>query len=210
MKAFIWKCVLTCLGILFAIHFICIVTNDKDEFCAKYTDIEIINHVPKQYIEWRGTNSYTGKVETIKAEYCKNCGDHLRNVEYDIEDLKSGTITYGRLLPIVIYTLLWGFFLFVIPIVDANTDSLNREEKVTVVKHLMIFLGYNKDKLDAAINDFNSYDVKRCRNMFSYDLSYSLVETFKRIKKEYNTIVPVNKDINIKEDYYKLIGNNKI
>ena len=93
MKAFIWKCALVCLGILFAIHFTCIITNDKDEFCAKYTDIEIVNHIPKQYIEWRGTNSYNGKVETIKAEYCKKCGDHLRNVDYDIEDLKSGTIT---------------------------------------------------------------------------------------------------------------------
>ena len=66
----------------------------------------------------------------------------------------------------------------------------------------------NQDKLDAAINDFNSYDLKRCRNIYSYDLSYSLFETFGRIKKEYNNTVPVNKDINIKEDYYKLIGKN--
>lgn len=206
MKAFIWKCVLICLGILFAIHFICIVTNDTNEFFTEYTDIEIIKNVPKQYVEWKGTNVSNGKVETFTAEYCKNCGTHLGNVEYEIKDLKSGKITLGRPFPIIAYTLLWMFFLFVIPILSANTDSLNREEKVTVAKHLMIFLGYNKDKLDTAINDFNSYDVKRCRNLFGYDLSYSLFETFKRIKTEYNNIVPVNKDINIKEDYYKLIN----
>jgi hypothetical protein len=210
MKAFIWKCVLICLGILFAIHFICIVTNDTNEFFTEYTDIEIIKDVPKQYVEWKGTNVSNGKVETFTAEYCKKCGNHLGNVEYEIKDLKSGKITLGRLFPIIAYTLLWMFFLFIIPIVDANTDSLEREEKITVVKHLMIFLGYNKDKLDDAIKEFNSYDLKRCRNIYGYDLSYSLFETFKRIKTEYNTIVTVNKDINIKEDYYKLIGNNKI
>ena len=122
------------------------------------------------------------------TEYCKKCGTHLDNVEYEIKDLKSGKITLGRPFPIIAYTLLWGFFLFVIPILSANTDSLNREEKVTVAKHLMIFLGYNKDKLDAAINDFNSYDLKRCRNIFGYDLSYSLFETFIRIKTEYNKL----------------------
>lgn len=206
MKAFIWKCVLVCLGILFAIHFTCIVTNDKNEFFTEYTDIEIIKNIPKQYVEWKGTNVSNGEVETFTAEYCKNCGTHLRNVEYEIKDLKSGKITLGRPFSIIAYTLLWGFFLFVIPILSANTDSLNREEKVTVVKHLMIFLGYNKDKLDIAINNFNSYDLKRCRNIYGYDLSYSLFETFKRIKTEYNNIVPVNKDINIKEDYYKLIN----
>lgn len=206
MKAFIWKCIIICLGILFAIHFICIVTNNKNEFFTEYTDVEIINNMPKQYIEWNGTNISNGNVETFTAEYCKNCGDHLCNVNYDIEDLESGKITLGRPFPIIAYTLFWTFFLFIIPIIDAHTASLDREEKVTVVKHLMIFLGYNKNKLDAAINDFNSYDLKRCRNIYGYDLSYSLFETFKRIKTEYNTIVPVNKDINIKEDYYKLIS----
>jgi hypothetical protein len=189
MKVFIWKIVITILGLLFAIHFICVVTNDKDEFhYTKYTDIEIINHVHKQYVEWKGTNVSNGEVETFMVKYCKKCGDHLKDVDYDIEDLESGTIKYKQPFKAFIYTVFCVFFLIIIPILDANTDSLDREEKITIVKHLMIFLGYNKNKLDDAIKYFNSYDVKRCRNQFGYDLSYSLFETFIRIKTEYNKL----------------------
>ena len=164
MKTFILKWILICLGILFVIHFIYIVTNDKDEFCVKYTDIEIINNIPGQYIEWQGTNSYNYEVETFTAEYCKKCGNHLINVDYYIEDLESGTIYYERTSAIIIYSLLWIFFLFMIPIIDAYSIPLYLDEKITIIKHVMIFLGYNKDKLEASIKDFNCQDMKQCIN----------------------------------------------
>jgi hypothetical protein len=204
MKAFIFKVVITILGILFAINLIYVLTNDKDEFYTEYTNIEIIENIPGKYIKWKYTN---GTIEECFTDWSKPCCEnHLKNVDYTIKELKSGKVVSRNGSVFAIYFILSVFFTFVIPIVNANTDSLNREEKVDIAKHLMIFLGYNKDKLDVAIKDFNSYDVKRCRNQFGYDLSYSLFETFKRIKIEYNKTVLVNKDINIKEDYYKLIN----
>ena len=186
MKVFIFKVIITILSILFSIHFIYVLTNDKDEFYKTYTNIEIVENIPGKYIKWKYTNGTTEECFTDWYKPC--CENHLKDVDYTVKELKSGKVVSKNGHVFAIYFVISMFFIFVIPIVSVNTDSLNREEKVDVAKHLMIFLGYNKDKLDVAIKDFNSYDVKRCRNQFGYDLSYSLFETFIRIKTEYNKL----------------------
>lgn len=188
MKVFIFKVIITILSILFSIHFIYVLTNDKDEFYKTYTNIEIVENIPGKYIKWKGIPSNGTTEENFTDWYKPCCENHLKDVDYTVKELKSGKVVSKNGYVFAIYFVISMFFIFVIPIINVNTDSLNREEKVDVAKHLMIFLGYNKDKLDNAIKDFNSYDVKRCRNQFGYDLSYSLFETFIRIKKEYNKL----------------------
>ena len=188
MKVFIFKVIITILSILFAIHFIYVVTNDKDEFYKTYTNIEIVENIPGKYIKWKCISSNGTTEECFTDWYKPCCENHLKDVDYTVKELKSGKVVSKNGYVFAIYFVISMFFIFVIPIINVNTDSLNREEKVDVAKHLMIFLGYNKDKLDVAIKDFNSYDVKRCRNQFGYDLSYSLFETFIRIKTEYNKL----------------------